>query len=108
MSFSNLLLKWYKSENISLPWREETDLYKIWLSEVMLQQTQVATVIPYYKKWLSKFPTILSVAQASEEEILKHWEGLGYYTRARNFQFSCKEITENYQKIRIIKSLVLK
>jgi len=92
MSFSNLLLKWYKSENISLPWRNETDLYRIWLSEVMLQQTQVATVIPYYKKWLSKFPTILSVAQTSEEDILKHWEGLGYYSRARNFQFSCKEI----------------
>lgn len=96
MTFSSSLLKWYKSENISLPWRGETDLYKIWLSEVMLQQTQVSTVIPYYKKWLSKFPTILSVAQANEEDILKYWEGLGYYSRARNFQFSCKEIIKNH------------
>ena len=99
MSFSSPLLHWYYTQNISLPWRGETDLYKIWLSEVMLQQTQVSTVIPYYQKWLKKFPTIASVANANEEEILKYWEGLGYYSRARNFQDACKVIQHNYNGI---------
>jgi A/G-specific adenine glycosylase len=99
VSFSSPLLHWYYTQNISLPWRGETDLYKIWLSEVMLQQTQVSTVIPYYQKWLKKFPTIASVANANEEEILKYWEGLGYYSRARNFQDACKVIQHNYNGI---------
>ena len=96
MNFSIALQDWYKSKNISLPWRGETDLYKIWLSEVMLQQTQVNTVIPYYKKWLKKFPNLESVAIANEDELLKFWEGLGYYSRARNFQFACKTVLDNF------------
>ena len=75
-----------------MPWRGETDIYKIWLSEVMLQQTQVETAKPYYQRWLSKFPNTQSVADASEEEVLKLWEGLGYYARARNFKSACEWI----------------
>lgn len=86
------LLSWYDEMNIGLPWRETKDPYKIWLSEVMLQQTQVKTVIPYYKRWLKKFSTIQSVAEASQESILKQWEGLGYYSRARNFHKACRVI----------------
>ncbi len=75
-----------------MPWRGEVDVYKIWLSEVMLQQTQVETVKPYYKRWLIKFPNIKSVAEATEEEVLKLWEGLGYYARVRNFKSACEWI----------------
>ena len=99
MIFSKTLLPWYKSKNISLPWRGETDLYKIWLSEVMLQQTQVNTVIPYYNNWLEKFPTLEAVANANEDELLKYWEGLGYYSRVRNFQFACKTVLEKFDGI---------
>jgi len=75
-----------------MPWRGETDPYKIWLSEVMLQQTQVETVIPYYKRWLKKYPTIQHVARSKVDSVLKSWEGLGYYSRARNFKKACVEI----------------
>ena len=75
-----------------MPWRGETDVYKIWLSEVMLQQTQVKTVKPYYKRWLNKLPNTQSVADASEDEVLKLWEGLGYYARVRNFKSACEWI----------------
>ena len=78
-----------------MPWRGETDVYKIWLSEVMLQQTQVETAKPYYQRWLSKFPNTQSVADASEDEVLKLWEGLGYYARARNFKSACEWIQHN-------------
>src|SRR3989344_1859170 len=98
-SFSKKLLKWYHSRTRPMPWRGEKDSYKIWLSEVMLQQTQVETVIPYYKKWLKKFPTLKHVARASEDEVLKLWEGLGYYARVRNFREACQSIVENYDGI---------
>ena len=75
-----------------MPWRGETDVYKIWLSEVMLQQTQVETAKPYYRRWLKEFPNTLAVANATEDEILKQWEGLGYYARARNFKSACEWI----------------
>ncbi|MBQ83511.1 MAG: A/G-specific adenine glycosylase, partial [Candidatus Marinimicrobia bacterium] len=83
--FSSLLLQWYDKARRDLPWRGEEDSYKIWLSEVMLQQTQVDTVIPYYIKWVERFPSIESVALATQDELLKFWEGLGYYSRCRNF-----------------------
>ena len=73
-----------------MPWRDDPDPYRIWLSEVMLQQTQIDTVIPYYNRWLDELPTIQSVAEAEEDFILKLWEGLGYYARARNFHTACK------------------
>src|SRR3989338_7860889 len=93
-AFSKKLLTWYHSRTRPMPWRGEKDPYKIWLSEVMLQQTQVETVIPYYKKWLQKFPTLKHVARASEDEVLKMWEGLGYYARVRNFRVACQTIVK--------------
>ena len=93
---SSCLLHWYDDCNIKLPWRNSNDPYKVYLSEVMLQQTQVKTVLPYYKKWVKKYPTIQSVANATQEQILKQWEGLGYYSRARNFHKACQIIDLNY------------
>lgn len=78
------LLSWYSRRRRDLPWRRTQDPYAIWVSEMMLQQTQVATVIPYYERWMRSFPTVESLAAASEARVLKAWEGLGYYTRARN------------------------
>jgi A/G-specific adenine glycosylase len=90
--FTSHLLAWYDGRSLALPWRDCNDPYKIYLSEVMLQQTQVKTVLPYYKKWVNKYPTVQSVANATQEQILKQWEGLGYYGRARNFHKSCQII----------------
>jgi A/G-specific adenine glycosylase len=90
--FASHLLAWYDDHSLSLPWRNSNDPYKIYLSEVMLQQTQVKTVLPYYKKWVNNYPTVQSVANATQEQILKQWEGLGYYSRARNFHKSCQII----------------
>lgn len=78
------LVEWFHREKRVMPWRGETDPYKIWVSEIMLQQTQVSTVIPYYERWMDAFPQLSHVAAASLQDILKIWEGLGYYTRARN------------------------
>jgi len=90
------LLCWYSEHRRSLPWRETSDPYKIWLSEVMLQQTQVDTVIPYYNRWLKEFPTVSDVAAARLEKTLKLWEGLGYYARCRNFHKACKIVENEY------------
>jgi len=94
--FSTELLNWYSKNNHEMPWRGESDIYKIWLSEVMLQQTQIKTVIHYYLKWINKFPTIEDVANASEHDVLKLWEGLGYYSRARNFRKASIEVLNKY------------
>jgi A/G-specific adenine glycosylase len=91
------LLQWYDSSARNLPWRASTDPYSIWLSEIMLQQTRVDTVIEYYKNWLKIFPTIQDLANASEEQILRQWQGLGYYSRARNFHKAAKLIVEREQ-----------
>src|SRR3954449_5526749 len=82
--FRRGLLRWYRTNGRDLPWRRTTDPYAILVSEIMLQQTQVATVIPYYERWLKRFPTIGSLAASSEPEVLSQWQGLGYYARARN------------------------
>ena len=94
--FTSHLLAWYDGRSLGLPWRNCNDPYKIYLSEVMLQQTQVKTVLPYYKKWVNKYPTVQSVANANQEQILKQWEGLGYYGRARNFHKSCQIIAMQF------------
>lgn len=83
---ARLLLEWYEKEGRRLPWRQRADPYAIWVSEVMLQQTRVAAVIPYFERWLERFPTVFALAEASEQEVLTAWEGLGYYQRARNLQ----------------------
>lgn len=80
-----LLRNWYADNHRTLPWRQTYDPYPIWVSEVMLQQTQVHTVIPYYHRFLDRFPTLLALADADLQDVLKQWEGLGYYSRARNF-----------------------
>lgn len=85
-AFRKALLDWYDANKRDLPWRRTRDPYAIWVSEIMLQQTRVDTVIPYYERFLHHLPTISDLAQAPEEVILKLWEGLGYYSRVRNMQ----------------------
>lgn len=86
------LLTWYDGEKRDLPWRDIDDPYRVWLSEIMLQQTQVETVIGYFHRFLKQFPTVTALAEASEDEVLKQWEGLGYYSRARNLHAAAKVI----------------
>ncbi len=86
------LLQWYGQAARDLPWRRSGDPYGVWVSEVMLQQTQVATVIPYWERWMATLPDIRALAEAPEERVLKHWEGLGYYSRARNLQRAAQQI----------------
>ena len=90
------LLDWYHHQNYDFPWRKTRDPYSIWLSEVMLQQTRVSTALPYYNRWLLSLPDIQSVANSNIDNILKLWEGLGYYNRARNFYLACKIIIEKH------------
>tara|TARA_B100001250_G_C19816896_1_gene798984 strand:+ start:3512 stop:4576 length:1065 start_codon:yes stop_codon:yes gene_type:complete len=94
--FSLSILSWYNKQKRILPFRDIDDPYKIWLSEVMLQQTQIQTVIPYYKKWINKYPTLKSVANADQELLLKLWEGLGYYSRCKNFHKATKIVLREY------------
>ena len=95
-SFRKKLLVWYDAHKRDLPWRRTQDPYKIWISEIMLQQTRVDTVIPYYERFLDWFPTVADLAQAPEEKLLKAWEGLGYYSRVRNMQKAAQQIMENH------------
>jgi A/G-specific adenine glycosylase len=88
-----ILLKWFAANARDLPWRRTRDPYAIWVSEIMLQQTQVKTVIPYWERWMRELPTIESLAHASAGKIHKLWEGLGYYTRVRNLQKGAQQIT---------------
>jgi len=95
-SFSRRLLHWYKRHARTLPWRGNPDPYAIWVSEVMLQQTRVETVIPYYERWIQRFPSIEQLASASQQEILAVWEGLGYYGRARNLHRAAQLLVKEY------------
>lgn len=90
--FSDDLLKWYDANRRALPWRGERDPYRIWLSEIMLQQTQAETVKGYYARFLERFPTVQALAGADEDAVLKLWEGLGYYSRARNLHAAAKQV----------------
>nr|WP_148335176.1 MULTISPECIES: A/G-specific adenine glycosylase [Bacillus] len=94
--FQEDLITWFRNEQRSLPWRVDQDPYKIWVSEIMLQQTRVDTVIPYFNRFIDWFPTLYDFAEADEEKILKAWEGLGYYSRVRNLHTAVKEVTEKY------------
>lgn len=96
---SNHLLAWYKKNQRQLPWRETNDPYQIWVSEVMLQQTQVKTVVPFYIKFLKIFPTVKELACADLNKVLKAWEGMGYYARARNLHKSVRIIIDEYDGI---------
>ena len=94
--FETKLLLWFHSNKRDLPFRDVKDPYKIWLSEVMLQQTQVNTVIPYFNKWIENYPTIKSVANEDSDVLLKIWEGLGYYSRCLNFYKACKIVVNKF------------
>lgn len=93
------LLAWFRANARDLPWRRTTDPYAIWVSEIMLQQTQVKTVIPYWERWMRELPNIQSLADAPEQKLLKLWEGLGYYTRVRNLQKGALQIIERHSGI---------
>ncbi|WP_414044483.1 A/G-specific adenine glycosylase [Macrococcus sp. EM39E] len=95
-TFSKDLLEWFHQNKRQMPWRETNDPYKIWLSEVMLQQTQVNTVRSYYTRFIERFPDIDTLAETSIEEVAKYWEGLGYYSRVRNFHEAIREVQANY------------
>jgi A/G-specific adenine glycosylase len=96
-SFATRVVRWQRDHGRhDLPWQGTRDTYRIWLSEVMLQQTQVATVIPYYERFLARFPTVASLAAASEDEVLALWSGLGYYARARNLHRAARALAERH------------
>ena len=98
-SIRKRLLLWFYKEQRDLPWRKNRTPYRIWISEIMLQQTRVEAVIPYYERFLQEFPTVESLAKSSEERVLKLWEGLGYYTRARNLHKAAKKIVKEYRGV---------
>ena len=110
---SKNLIKWYKENKRDLPWRETNNPYIIWISEIILQQTRVDQGLPYFFRFIERFPDIKSLAEAEEEEVLKLWQGLGYYSRARNLHFAAKEIyrkhnsifPSNYENIRSLKGI---
>lgn len=95
-SFSTALLGWYQKNKRNLPWRQTKDPYKIWVSEMMLQQTTVNTVIEYYKRWFDLFPTVESLARAPIEKVVKAWQGLGYYARVRNLHKASQMVVKQY------------
>lgn len=94
--FQEIFVQWYEKEKRNLPWRYNRDPYRIWISEIMLQQTRVDTVIDYFYRFMEWFPTIEELANAPEEKLLKAWEGLGYYSRVRNIQAAAKQIMEEF------------
>jgi A/G-specific adenine glycosylase len=113
MSFSAILINWYLKNKRDLPWRNISDPYKIWLSEIILQQTRVEQGLPYYLKFIQNYPDVKKLANAHEDEVLKLWQGLGYYSRARNLHFTAKEIVKKhkaqfpstYHEIRALKGI---
>ncbi|SHI62625.1 A/G-specific DNA-adenine glycosylase [Mesonia phycicola] len=113
MKFYNLLIDWYLSNKRELPWRETKNPYYIWLSEIMLQQTKVTQGLPYYLKFVEEFTTVKDLANASEEKVLKLWQGLGYYSRARSLHFTAKyvsdtlkgEFPDNYKDLKKLKGV---
>lgn len=96
MTFQTDLLAWYDQHAAPLPWRANQDAYRVWLSEIMLQQTQVETVIPYFTRFLAAFPTVHALADAPLDQVLKLWEGLGYYSRARNLHQAARKVSQDY------------
>lgn len=94
--FSKKVVRWYKNNKRDLPWRDTKDPYCIWLSEIILQQTRVSQGLPYYLRFIEAFPTVFDLAAASEQKVLRLWQGLGYYTRARNLHKCAKEVVANH------------
>ena len=95
--FQKKLLLWFAAHKRPLPWRLDGNPYRIFIAEVMLQQTQIQTVIPYYARWLKAFPNMKSLASAPQDKVLKLWEGLGYYSRARNLHKAARVIVKKFE-----------
>jgi A/G-specific adenine glycosylase len=95
-AFQSRLLAWFRAHQRDLPWRESRDPYRIWVAEIMLQQTRIAAVLPYYERFLRRFPNVTSLARARQSEVLKLWSGLGYYSRARNLPAAAKQIVSHH------------
>lgn len=98
-AFQINLINWFEKEKRSMPWRLNQDPYRVWVSEIMLQQTRVDTVIPYYERFMTLFPTVQALAEAKEQDVLKAWEGLGYYSRARNLQTAAIQVMETFDGV---------
>ena len=96
LDFAQSVLSWYDAGHRSLPWRMTRDAYRIWVSEIMLQQTRAETVVSYYERFLKRYPTVWALAESPEEDLLKMWEGLGYYSRARSLQKAARIIAREY------------
>jgi A/G-specific adenine glycosylase len=99
MNFSRIIISWYKKNKRDLPWRKSNDLYHIWVSEIIMQQTRVAQGTQYYYNFIDRFPDIKSLVEADESEVLKIWQGLGYYSRARNMHAAAKQILDEYHGV---------
>jgi A/G-specific adenine glycosylase len=95
-TLASRLLEWYAQHARHLPWREQVDPYRVWVAEIMLQQTRVDTVIPYFNRWMERFPNLAALAAASQQEVLSAWEGLGYYSRARNLHRAAQVVQAEY------------
>src|SRR5271155_6074009 len=95
--FQRSLIAWFRSHKRDLPWRSSRDPYRIWVAEIMLQQTRIAAVLPYYHRFLKEFPTVQSLARGSEQQVLKLWSGLGYYSRARNLHRAARLIVAQHK-----------
>lgn len=96
MAFAQILIKWYEENKRSLPWRDSTDPYLIWISEIILQQTRVAQGYDYFLRFVDRFPDVKSLAEADEDEVMKYWQGLGYYSRARNLHAAAKSMNGTF------------
>ena len=92
MSFTTTILEWFKENGRALPWRETRDPYAIWLSEIILQQTRIEQGLPYWQRFMQRWPTVEALAQATEDEVLREWQGLGYYSRARNLHTAAQQV----------------
>jgi A/G-specific adenine glycosylase len=99
MKISEIITCWYKKNKRDLPWRRTSDPYKIWVSEIILQQTRVDQGMGYYYRFIERFPDLNSLASADEQDVIKLWQGLGYYSRARNMLFAAKQIVELYKGV---------
>ena len=97
--FAAILIRWYAENKRRLPWRETEDPYRIWISEIILQQTRVAQGLEYFNRFMKRFPDVASLAQSGEDEVMKYWQGLGYYSRARNLHAAAREIMERYEGV---------
>ena len=108
-AFAPLLLQWYAQHKRTLPWRDIDDPYRIWISEIILQQTRVAQGYDYFVRFIKRFPNVKTLAEASEDEVLKLWQGLGYYNRARNLHAAAKSMggvfPRTYEEVRALKGV---